>query len=51
MIKKTIIISENGNFNGYNKQKWRLILPFLLSKTIKMINDYNEKITITVDFW
>jgi len=26
MIKKTIIISKNGNYNDYNKQKWRLLI-------------------------
>ncbi len=33
-IKKMIIISENGNYNDYNKQRWQfLIASFVNSET------------------
>jgi len=34
MIKKTIIISKNGDYNNYNKQKWQLLITsFANNKT------------------
>jgi len=34
---KTIIISENGNYNDYNKRKWRFLIA-----SFTYYNHYNQ---------